>query len=127
LLSLARELLYRDLEFVGVHAIDDAVALGVELLLDRAHGSAIDQRFRRGDAGWRSLREPQREFAGGGLQLRGRNHPGDQSPFIGLPRGKTVLAEEDLQRAPGADACDHADGAAAVRRDAELGVSRREA
>ena len=46
---------------------------------------------------------------------------------MGLRGRKAVLGEKDLQGAPGADAGDHADGAAAVGRYAELGVGRREA
>ena len=45
---------------------------------------------------------------------------------MGLGRGKAVLGQINLQRAACADAGDHADGAAAVGRDAQFGVGRRE-
>src|SRR6185312_3394339 len=127
LLALARELLHSNAKLFRVHAVDDGVALGVELLLDRRRGSAMDQRFRGCNAGRRGLCKPLRELAGGGLQFRGRHDPGDQAPLMGLLRRKTVLGEIYLQRAAGADGGDHADGSAAVGRDAELGISRREA
>ena len=47
--------------------------------------------------------------------------------MIGLLRGKTVFGQKYLQRAAGADGADHADRTAAVRRDADLGIGRREA
>ena len=101
--------------------------LGLELLPGRRDRGLIDQRLGACDRRRRVLRQPFGEFARLGLQLRCRNDTGDQAPLIGLLCGKTVLGQKDLQRAAGADGADHADRAAAVGRDADLGIGRREA
>jgi hypothetical protein len=64
---LARELLDRDAEFVRVHAVDDGVSLGVELLLDRGHMGAMDQSLGDGQCCRRVLRQAMRQFAGRGF------------------------------------------------------------
>ena len=110
-----------------MHGVDDLLFLGIELLPGRGDRGLVDQRLGAGDRGRRILRQPLGEFAGLRLQFCRRNDAGDQTPFIGLLRGKAVLGQKYLQRAAGADGADHADGAAAVRRDADLGIGRREA
>src|SRR4051794_5051241 len=45
-LPLAHEFRHGGAEFVRVHAIDDGVALVVELLFDRLQARAVDQGFR---------------------------------------------------------------------------------
>src|SRR6516162_5335286 len=102
-LPLAQKFLHRDPEILGVHAIDDGVALGIQLLRNRRGRRAMDQRLGGGEACGGVLREAQRQLAGGCLQFGGRNDLGHQAPVISLLRAKTVLGEEDLQRAADAD------------------------
>src|SRR5258706_12242792 len=114
LLPLARELLHRDTEFIGVHAVDDLLFFGIKLLPGRGDRGLIDQRLGAADCGRRILRQPFGEFSGRRLQFCRRDNFGDQAPIIGLLRGKTVFGKKDLQRAADADGADHADVAAAV-------------
>ena len=54
------------------------------------------------------LRQALRQFVGRSFQFGRRHDLGDQTPVIGLRRGKAVFGEIDLQRAPRTDARDHA-------------------
>src|SRR5689334_22127905 len=63
LLALAQKLLDRDAKLVRLHAIDDAVALDVQLLLDWAVGRTVDQRLGRGDRRRCVLRQTKCEFS----------------------------------------------------------------
>ena len=93
----------------------------------RGDRGLVHQRLGAGDGGRRILRQPFGELPGRGFQFDRRHDLGDQAPVIGLLRGEAVLGQKDLQCAPNPDGTDHADGAAAVRRHADLGVGRREA
>src|ERR1700693_4739263 len=48
-LALGGVFFHRGTEFIGLHAADNGVSLGVELLLDRRDGGAMDQRLGRGE------------------------------------------------------------------------------
>src|ERR1700757_4448300 len=102
-LALAEKLLHRDPKIFAVHAVDNGVALGVELLLDRGRRRTVDQRFGGGKARGGILRKAQRQFAGGGFQLDRGDDLDDQSPVVSLLCGKAVFGEENLQRAADAD------------------------
>ena len=106
LLPLAHELLHRGPEFVGVHAVDDRVALGVELLLDRVSSARLlDQRFGGGDRGRRDSAPAEAPVRVSRLSVPPPERPWRPDPNQGLRAEKLSSARKICSAPRGADGC----------------------
>ena len=79
-----------------MHAVDDGVALGLKLLLDRRDRGAVDQRLGRRQRGRRVLCQAMREFAGRG----GHAVPPIERTLLGPPEPRhdlVMFSRRDLQ------------------------------